>query len=330
MYRKIILFMLWASVAVGQSTSQYQIVVYNGDGDIKTNQVSIMDDLEIIKPAYFCARGAGDPQIISEKVTVIDGTIESGSVTNTWAIDQSYLLVGESGQFDIQFAHSNVTDDPIEVLWEGYYDGNPAHQIDHYLWNYTAGAWALIRSDAIPDSSGSDFSVTIPIPEPQSNYVNGANVVTSRWYHSSSAVGAHDFATDYTSILQAQLTVTNAGQYYVAGGFESCVPEKRFDANYTAGKFTNQVAGVYSLTLGGSGTGSTNTIFKGAIFTNGVITDINFQRKIGGGGDVGNAWGHGALELDAGTVIDARLTADSDGAHATFVNFHMGANKIDN
>ena len=32
MYRKIILFMLWASVAVGQSTSQYQIVVYNGDG----------------------------------------------------------------------------------------------------------------------------------------------------------------------------------------------------------------------------------------------------------------------------------------------------------
>ena len=329
MFRKaIILFMICAGVAHGQSTSGWQIVATDGSGELYTNNVSLTSELEIIKPAYFCFTGSSDPRVTASSVDVIDGTIESGSVTSTWAIDQTYLIIGESGRFDVRFTHTNITYEPINVVWEGYYAGNPSHEIDLYLWNYTTASFELILADAIHDTSGVDFGINVPIPEPQTNY-NVGGIVTSRWYHSASTVPGHDFGIDYTAIVQAQINVETAGVYTVVGGFDLCVTPKRFTYDATSGKVTNTVAGVYDFTIGGSGTGSTNTTFIAKVFTNDVATDCIFYRKIGDNGDVGNAWGHKMMELGVGTSIDARFTTDKDNTHGAWFDFTFKANRID-
>lgn len=327
MLRKIIALFLVAGSAMAVSTSNYAIVTYDGIA-LKTNGVSIEEAIEIVKPAYFCVSEEANPQVLAASVEVLNGTIESGTVTNTWETDQSYLIVGESGQFDVRFTHTNITSEIIEVLFTGYYDGNPAHEIDLYLWDFTAGAWDLILDDALP-TDGADTTLTVPIPEPQTNYVSGG-VATSRWFHSASTSPSHDFGIDYTAILQAQVTMPTANVFVALGGYADCVTEKGFTGDLEDGTFTNTTAGVYSFTLGGSGTGSTNTIFRGAVFTNDVITPIQFYRKINAGGDVGNAWGHGLLNLPAGTKIDARIAGDTDNSHAAFFDFKFKCNKIDN
>jgi hypothetical protein len=124
--------------------------------------------------------------------------------------------------------------------------------------------------------------------------------------------------------------IPTAGVFVSVGDLADCVAEKGFDENLTTGDFTNQTAGVYSFTLGGSGTGSTNTVFRGAVFTNGVISPIQFYRRINANGDVGNAWGHGMIYLPANTTIDARISSDKDDTHASFFDFKFKCNKINN
>ena len=319
---------LITSSVMAVSTSNYAIVTYDGT-DLATNTVSIMDTIELVQPAYFCLSSSSDPRITADSVSLSGGGLVSGTVTNTRTIDQTYYIVDESSRPDIRFTFTNVTAEPIEILFEGYYDGNPAHSWTLYLWDFTDSSWDVINSDALPDTSGADFGEVYPIPEPQTNYVSGG-VMTSRWYHSASIVAANEVGFDYTAILQAQVNIETAGVFTAVGGYGECVTSKRFTHDLTAGTITNTVAGVYDFSLGGSGTGSTNTAFRGAIFTNDVISPVQFYRTIGGGGDIGNAWGHGSLALPAGTKIDARVTSDKDNSHAAFFDFKFKCEKIDN
>lgn len=330
MYHKIIIIIfLVCGYAFGQSTNLQQIVASDGV-NLYTNNASIMDSLEIIKPAYFCYSIGTDPAIVAESVSVVAGTIESGTVTNTRTIDQTYLLVGESAPPDIQFAFTNLTGNPTEILWEGYYEGNPAHVWNLYFWNYPDGQWDLILGDAIQDSSGDDFSVVAVVPGPQTNYINSTGCATSRFFHISSAVSSHDFATDYTAILQSQIEIPTAGVFVIASQFAECTTAKRFLTNPTAGTATNTTAGIYKASLGGTGTGTTNTTFTGSIFTNGVESYISFSRKIDSIGDVGNATASGFINLSAGTTVDFRLKSDKDNVNATFIDFYGSFEKIDN
>ena len=323
----IIIFCLFLSLNVSAQHTNGRPVFTDGTTYWSTYS-DATNELEIVLPAYACYSLGTDPLHTAWEVTVINGTIESGSITNTWIADESYLLVGESGRFDVQFAFTNITGFPAQMSFAGYYQGNPSHNISYEQWDYTAGAWDIIDADFTLFKDGTYFSVNIPMPSPQTNYVNGTGNATSRFYHSASTVAANDFAIDYHYLLEAQISIPTANVFYAASDLSVCGPIKRFNTNTM--DFTNTTAGVYKLGIGGSGTGSTNTTFKAAIFTNGVITDIFFLRKINAFGDVGNASDQGMLELDANTTISYRLTADRDDAFASFFNFHGWANKIDN
>jgi len=326
MKRLIILFMVWASVASAQSTSSYQIVTSDG-GNLYTNNVDIMETLEIVKPAYACYSIGTDPLVTASSVTVTNGTIESGTVTNTWEADGSYFVVGESGQFDIHWVHTNILGFPAQIQWEGYYDGNPSHEISLSIWDYYAGTWDEIEADAFPVSDGSEFTVTYNVPTPQTNYVVDG-VATTRMYHTSSAVGSHDFATDYYFVLDAQVQLPSADTYYAISALSVCGETKRINTNTM--NFTNEVGGMYFLTIGGTGTGSTNTVFEGRIFTNSVATDIFFKRTINVAGDIGNASDSGYLRIAPDTTIGYYLKGSRDDVWASFFNFHATINKIDN
>jgi hypothetical protein len=243
------------------------------------------DDIELIKPAYFCFSGGSDPRITADTVDLVGGGLVSGTVTNTRTIDQTYYIVDESSRPDIRFTHTNIFEEPIEVLFEGYYDGNPSHSWTLLLWDYTAADWDIIALNVLDVKDGTDFGVIVPIPEPQTNY-NVGGVVTSRWYHSSGLVGANEVGFDFTAILQASVTVPTAGVFEAVGNFAECVSSKRFNVDMDAGTVTNTTAGVYDIVLGGSSTGSTNTQFWAALFTNDVIATpaIQLYRTIGAQG----------------------------------------------
>ena len=103
MYRKIILFMLWASVAVGQSTSQYQIVTYDGNW-FETNRVDITNTryswipssgLRVggTKPASFTDRGSfGAWEFSNNQDEQVVGNIK---IPDNWnGVDDMMLCVG--------------------------------------------------------------------------------------------------------------------------------------------------------------------------------------------------------------------------------------------
>lgn len=322
--------LLWSAGAIAQSTSGWQTVTTDGTGDLYTNGTSLTDELEIIKPAYACYSFVASPLITADTVDVIDGTIESGTVTNTRVADGSYLIVGESGRFDVRFAHTNFAGFPAKIDFTGYYDGNPAHEIDLYLWDWTDSTWDLVQADAIPDTSGADVNYEYAVPSPQTNYVSGG-VATSRWYHSESVIASHDFAIDYTAVIDAQVSFPTANAFVVVSPLSVCDETKRVDTNTM--NFTNQLAGVYEMFIGGSGTGTTNTTFTGAIFTNDVQTSIFFKRTIGDAStaiqESGNASDCAQIRIPAQTTISFRLAADRAGAWASFFNFHGSINRID-
>jgi hypothetical protein len=300
MKKLVILFLIWAGVSYGQSSTPWQIAVTDGTGSLYTNQVDITESLEIVKPAYFCLTGGSDPRITADTVSLVGGGLVSGTVTNTRTIDQTYYIVDESSRPDIRFTHTNIFSEPIEVLFEGYYDGNPSHLYNLYLWDYVAGDWDLIEANVLNVKDGTDFGVLVPIPEPQTNY-NFGGVVTSRWWHSASIVAANEVGFDYTAILQASVTIPTAGVF----------------------------EGIHEFTFGGSSTGSTNTEFHVVMFTNNVATDIELYRTLGAQPQVGNAWAHGLLDLAVGTKLQVKITSNGDGTHASFLDFKYIGKKID-
>jgi hypothetical protein len=330
MYRASIIAALLASAAVafGQSTSGWQTVVTDDSG-LYTNGVLLGGETGIYKPAYACVASDTDPLHTAASVTVTDGTIESGTVTNTRTIDQTYLLVGESGQWKIDFTFTNVAGQPTQIDWLGYYDGNPAHVIDLDMWNFTSSQWDTVQADAFTDSGTDEYTVQAVVPDPQTNYIS-SGVCTVRIDHTSTAIAGHDFATDYMAILESQVSIPTAGVYVAVGGFANCVDPANMGVDTTSGVITSLVDGVFMAQIDGTGTGSTNTIFSTYIFTNGVRTEIGFSRKIGDSGDIGNAGARRMISVTNGTEFSIGITADTDNATATFLNFSANFNKLDN
>jgi hypothetical protein len=327
-----ILFMICAS-AYAQTTNDSATFYRADESNLYSRIYGSYQDLtpllEIVKPAYFCLTGGTDPRITADSVSLVGGGLVSGTVTNTRTIDNTYYIVEESSRPDIRFTHTNIFSEPIETLWEGYYDGNPSHSWTYLLWDYVDGDWDIVELNVLDVKDGTDFGIIIPIPEPQTNY-NFGGVVTSRWYHSASIVGANQVGFDYTAILQASVTIPTAGVFEAVNSFDECVSTKRFNLGGADGAVTNTTAGVYEFTLGGSSTGSTNTEFHAVMFTNDVQTSIQLYRTLGAQPQIGNAWGHGLLDLAAGTKLQVKITSNGDGTHASFLDFKYIGKKIDN
>lgn len=131
----------------------------------------------------------------------------------------------------------------------------------------------------------------------------------------------------------SSITVTTAGTYYgwttaSDGNSEKLV----FSSDATADRLTVLVggAGTYSAdgTFSFSGTG--NATIQGAIHVDGVINDnCKFRRKIGVGGDTGNAsLPRTNIVLAEGQYVDMRFTSDGNGDDLTIYNGNINLRRI--
>ena len=88
-------------------------------------------------------------------------------------------------------------------------------------------------------------------------------------------------------------------------------------------------AGVYTVAVAYSFSGTVNTLFEGAVFVNGVRQqNLEFNRFIGAGGDQGFAGIMGFVELNRGDVLDYRIMSDTMSATATTRHATLVINRV--
>ena len=311
--------------ALGQSTSGWQTVTTDGSG-LYTNNVILGGDTGFFLPAYAYDDLGGNPALLASSVNVTDGTIESGTVTNTWARDQSYLIVGESGRFKIDFTFTNLVGKPVRINWTGYYAGNPSHEINLDIWNFTDSTWDSVADDVFPSGGTTEFSIGEQVPSPQTNYFSGG-VCTERCDHVSSAVGSHDFATDFIGLQTADVTLGTIGDYVQLAGFS---PHIIKNMTYGNNAVTTSVDGVFQFGLSSSFTGTTNSRIQLAFATNSVQIDTTSYRTIDESGDVGNASFSGFVSATNGTEFTVWARSDTANSYISFYSFAAYIKKIDN
>jgi len=74
-------------------------------------------------------------------VAVTAGTISSGTVTSTHTVDGVYLVVNESGKFEIDYTFSALGGDPARIEFHGRYQGNVGHVVSALFYNYDTTTW---------------------------------------------------------------------------------------------------------------------------------------------------------------------------------------------
>jgi len=258
-----------------------------------------------------------EPLYTADSVSVTDGTITSGTVVNTRIVDGSYLVVNESGKFDIQFTFS-LDHHPAQCLFEGRYEGNPAHVVWLYIWNYTTGLWERVTS-ATNDfpSSSTDYSLQFILPN-GSDYLS-AGEGKLRIYHNSAAVGSHNMYIDYISIIGETLSLDVPGTYYPMTDFTLNAKSDDMVVDEVAGTITIPTDGDYEIQSTISFNGTANAKIELSLFINGVKNTTSWRRKMGTGGDVGSAANCAIRTLSADDILSWRFECNMADAYISII-----------
>lgn len=283
----------------------------------------------ITRPAFGCFKTIGKPVATASSVIVTNGTITSGSVTNTRVKDNSYLVVQESGQWKIDFTFQNGAGIPHAVDLTGYYDGNPSHNVKMQAWDFTNKTWTNLTTATRDIPNGTvNTDYTWPFPSPETNFI-GSGIVSVRVDHTSSAIGANLMYIDYIDVLKAAANLASQNVWYAIGPVNYC-ELLNVSADTNTSTFTTLSDGYYDKWIGGSGTGSSNTTFRVAIFTNGALNDCEFYRTIGTEGSIGNASDRDICWMPSNTTVSVKIMANTADAWLSFFGFHFILTKISN
>ena len=261
----------------------------------------------------------------ADSVAVTDGTITSGSVVDTRTINNTYLVINESGKFQVDVTFSGITGGLARIEIKGRYVGSFAHEVEIKIWDYNTSVWDDINATTkdLP-SSTTDYSVQFLYPADTTNYVSGGEAKV-RIEHTSVAVGTHNLYVDYIALIGKTHTVTTAGTFYdinaLTGGESN-------DTTLSAanGTITVLTTGKYKVNVAGSFCGTPSAMFHFHAFVGSVE-----QGKIGAfvqknsNGDFSNIELTGILNLTANDIVKLRFTALQDGAYVSFqyLNFNL-------
>lgn len=133
-------------------------------------------------------------------LVITTGSIAAGTVDNTRADDGNDLVLAETGlpadAFDYEFHWLNVPANQVfGIRLNGWYDGNAAHIIKLYEWNFTTPGWDAVTNaaDDIPDAvAEQDYVWMAGGP----NYVSGGEY-RLRLFHTSAGNPVHVLNVDY-------------------------------------------------------------------------------------------------------------------------------------
>jgi hypothetical protein len=159
------------------------------------------------------------------EVDVIVGTIAAGDKFSVRENDVDILEITEiagalpTGGFDVVFTFRGVMPPwyrriTLKAFFEGYYDGNAAHEVKLYIWNYDTDAWDPVTADTkdFPDETAEEsyeFEVeTGPYTDgtvAERLRYEGTGEIKLRVFHDDAGNGAHAMffnrvTVGYTSI----------------------------------------------------------------------------------------------------------------------------------
>ncbi len=73
-----------------------------------------------------------------------NATVDSGTFTDTATRNGNYWVLDENGQMAAIFNFTELDGTLDSVLVYGYYDGNPAHDVYAYMWNWSSVSWVYL------------------------------------------------------------------------------------------------------------------------------------------------------------------------------------------
>jgi hypothetical protein len=107
----------------------------------------------------------------------------------------------------------------LDIVFEGYYSGNPAHDKKFRIWNYQTSNWDNVTIDADDLPSGvSDVVDRFPFPGTKSDYVSGSQV-QAKIIHTSNGSAGHTLNVDEIFLDEGfvQTTITGLRRVYNFG-----------------------------------------------------------------------------------------------------------------
>ena len=268
-------------------------------------------------------------RFLASSVTVTNGTITAGTVSDTWTINDTHLTVQETGVFTIDFTFTELTSDPADMTFKGRYEGNPAHHVKVYYWNYTTTAWveATAETDDIPITA-IDHLYDFLYPLDSSDYLSSGEAQI-RIAHVGSAVSSHYMYTDMISITTKTYSNEIAGTWYDVDNL-TVGREDSITLDAAAGTFTIKKPGWYKVDIYISLASVEGSRFSFHVFKNAEIQEnIGFRRSFSSASDVGAAPTGGYLYLLEGDVVKLRLKAFVDTHYVSVSNFNFTLTKRD-
>lgn len=280
------------------------------------------------QPTYGCLLFDTTPEQTAASYTEVSGaTIVTGTVADTRTINQTYLQVEEDEKFDIQFTFANITNNPVKCSFNGRYEGNPAHNVFLYIWNYDTSAWDRVTAAGTDfPSSSTDYALEFNLPV-SADYMSGGNAKL-RIYHDSAKSPTHDIYIDYIDLLQQTVDLPTSGTAVAMTGFTDG-PSNNMTIDGAAGTITMDVDGDYLLGHYASFSGLEIEKVSLELFVNAAKIVTLFQRKLNSTGDVGSASSDAIRTFSAGDVLSYRWVSNVPNSYISVIAMRVMATKVD-
>lgn len=144
-----------------------------------------------------------------DSITVNTGSVVSGTIEDTWSDGGAKLQLAETvgtPGFDYDFYFYDVPADALSIVINGYYDGQPSHNIKIRQYNFTTTNW----TDLGPDTT--DFPTNTSDQDHQFALFGGPNYnsggqVRLKIVHISPGNPTHNFYIDHMIMSQQTLVV---------------------------------------------------------------------------------------------------------------------------
>lgn len=140
----------------------------------------------------------------ADEIAVVAGAIESGLIEDTWSDNGTQLVLTEitaNPGFDYHFYFRDVPDSAYNLIFNGHYAGNPAHNVKIQQWNFNTSNWTDLTA------ASTDFPSDTVDYDDEFSIFGGTNYVSSgevrlRIYHNGTGVATHRFYIDYLKMGQ--------------------------------------------------------------------------------------------------------------------------------
>lgn len=140
------------------------------------------------------------------------GSVNSGDLSDTFVDNSTYLELNEDTGppgFDYLFEFEDVPSKNVGVLINGYYEGNPAHNVKISAFNFTTYEFTPFTGDAQDfPSRASEDNYQFSLPTPRSNYLSGDGDVIIKIKHTSIGTPGHYFRVDRLRLVTVATTTT--------------------------------------------------------------------------------------------------------------------------